>query len=81
MMKDAMVITIAHRLETVLDYDRVLVLDGGRVVEFDEPRVLLVDEEKYPNGAFRAMCRKSPHWGTGLFERVVRGDDLIRLPN
>lgn len=77
LMKDAMIITIAHRLETVLDYDKVLVLDAGRVVEFDEPRVLLVDEEKYPEGAFRAMCKKSPHWGTGLFERVVRGEGIM----
>lgn len=39
--KDSTVLTIAHRLNTVMDYDRVLVLDGGRVVEFDEPEVLI----------------------------------------
>ena len=31
------VITIAHRLETIIDYDRVLVLDNGCVAEFDHP--------------------------------------------
>ncbi|KNE57701.1 hypothetical protein AMAG_04560 [Allomyces macrogynus ATCC 38327] len=31
--KDALILTIAHRLRTVLDYDRLLVLDAGRVVE------------------------------------------------
>ena len=40
---DATVITIAHRLNTILDSDRVLVMDAGRVVECDSPQVLLQD--------------------------------------
>ena len=39
--KDSTVLTIAHRLNTIMDYDKVLVMDQGRVVEFDKPRVLL----------------------------------------
>ena len=39
--KDSTVITIAHRLNTIMDYDKVLVLDGGRVAEFDTPKVLI----------------------------------------
>nr|CAH8871416.1 unnamed protein product [Trichobilharzia regenti] len=35
------VLTIAHRLNTVLDYDRVLVLEEGQVKELDSPKVLL----------------------------------------
>lgn len=39
----ATLVAIAHRLNTVMDYDRILVLDGGRVVEFGEPQALLAD--------------------------------------
>jgi len=39
--KDSTVITIAHRLNTIIDYDKLLVLDGGRVAEFDKPEVLI----------------------------------------
>ena len=42
--KHCTVITIAHRLNTIIDYDRVLVLENGQVVEFDEPEILLQNE-------------------------------------
>ena len=45
------VLTIAHRLHTIADSDRVLVLHAGEVREFAPPAELLAD----PNGAFRGM--------------------------
>ncbi|KAG7137733.1 Metal resistance protein YCF1 like [Verticillium longisporum] len=35
------IITVAHRINTILDSDRVVVLDKGEVVEFDSPKALL----------------------------------------
>ncbi|KAI9844589.1 MAG: hypothetical protein M1838_002113 [Thelocarpon superellum] len=46
------IITIAHRLHTVIDYDRILVLDRGKVQEYQHPWMLLQDE----NSLFRALC-------------------------
>ncbi|KAJ4815042.1 Multidrug Resistance associated Protein 1 [Rhynchospora pubera] len=42
--KDLTVVTIAHRISTVLDMDHILVLDHGTLVEQGNPRVLLKDE-------------------------------------
>merc|ERR1719401_1571712 len=40
----ATVLTIAHRLNTIMDYDKILVLEQGRVLEYDAPSALLADE-------------------------------------
>ncbi|XP_038673881.1 multidrug resistance-associated protein 4 [Scyliorhinus canicula] len=39
------VLTIAHRLNTIIDSDRILVLDAGRVAEYAEPYVLLENKD------------------------------------
>ncbi|KAJ9111103.1 hypothetical protein QFC19_001302 [Naganishia cerealis] len=52
---DACVITIAHRLDTVIDYDRLMVLSDGKIVEFDTPWALIQKE----GGAFRSFCEQS----------------------
>lgn len=54
-VKGSTIITIAHRLQTIVDYDKVLVLDKGEVVEYDAPWELLSKE----NSTFRGMCEMS----------------------
>ncbi|KAF3925946.1 hypothetical protein ABW20_dc0106339 [Dactylellina cionopaga] len=49
------VMTIAHRLNTIVDYDRVLVLDHGEVKEYDHPWTLLQKKDSL----FRDMCANS----------------------
>ncbi|CAF3348753.1 unnamed protein product [Rotaria sp. Silwood2] len=39
--KECTVLTVAHRLRTVIDSDRIMVLSYGKLVEFDSPQVLL----------------------------------------
>lgn len=41
MFKDRTIITIAHRINTILDSDRILVLAHGEVAEFDTPSALV----------------------------------------
>lgn len=58
---ESTLLTIAHRLLTIIDYDRVLVLDQGRIVENDTPYSLIQS-----NGIFRSMCEQSGEFNTLL---------------
>jgi len=50
---ESTILTIAHRLRTVIDYDKVLVLDQGHIVEYGAPSELLHD----PNSVFFGLCK------------------------
>jgi len=41
------IITIAHRIQTLMDYDKVAVFEAGKVVEFDSPQELLKKPSKF----------------------------------
>lgn len=53
--KHCTILCIAHRLRTILNYDRILVLEAGEVVEFDTPKNLFNNVD----GVFRSMCNNS----------------------
>ncbi|KAK4690967.1 hypothetical protein P7C71_g5935, partial [Lecanoromycetidae sp. Uapishka_2] len=54
-VKESTIITIAHRLQTIIDYDKVLVLDKGKLIEYDAPWELISKE----GSIFRGMCEMS----------------------
>eukprot|EP01133_Synstelium_polycarpum_P002439 gene2439-2772_t len=49
------VLTIAHRINTIIDSDKVMVLDKGELVEFDSPEEL----QKRPNSIFYSLVKSS----------------------
>ncbi|KYN05538.1 hypothetical protein ALC62_03529 [Cyphomyrmex costatus] len=54
--KECTVITIAHRLNTIIDSNRIIVMENGHIVEFGCPYELLHDN---PNGYFSQMVEKT----------------------
>ncbi|KAF0299676.1 ATP-binding cassette sub-family C member Sur [Amphibalanus amphitrite] len=64
--RDSTVITIAHQIATVLDYDLLLVLDGGRLAEQGPPKQLA----KKRDGLFAGMLRAALDQGASLTERI-----------
>ena len=60
---DLTMLTIAHRLNTIIECDRVLVMDAGKIMEFDEPHRLLKDK----NGVFTSLVEQ-----TGAAAKLLR---------
>ncbi|KAF8507555.1 multidrug resistance-associated ABC transporter [Gautieria morchelliformis] len=61
------IMTIAHRLRTVVDYNRVMLLDEGRIVEFDSPAMLLSD----PNSQFYSLCKATGQTEFSMLRRMA----------
>lgn len=52
--KGKTLLCIAHRLKTIIDYDRICVMDAGQIAELDTPANLYNQ-----GGIFRGMCERS----------------------
>ncbi|XP_014299326.1 ATP-binding cassette sub-family C member 4 isoform X1 [Microplitis demolitor] len=59
------VMTVAHRLNTIMDSDKVLVMEKGRMVEFDHPYVLL----KNDHGHFTSLVKQT---GRAMTDQLIR---------
>ncbi|XP_078738356.1 ATP-binding cassette sub-family C member 3-like, partial [Lampetra fluviatilis] len=68
------VLTIAHRLHTVMDYTRILVLDAGRIVEFDSPGSLMERRGVFYRMARDAGIGHADHAGIGHAGHAGTGD-------
>ncbi len=72
--KECTVLTIAHRLVTIANYDKVVVMDNGRVAEYDSPYKLLVEhigDEQITNtkSVFAEMVKST---GKGMAKKIFQ---------
>ncbi|KAH1013756.1 hypothetical protein HUJ04_002706 [Dendroctonus ponderosae] len=65
---DCTVLTIAHRLITIMDSDKVLVMDGGEAIEFDYPHILLQN----PHGVFYGLVKEAGKAGAEQLAKIAR---------
>lgn len=65
---DYTIICVAHKLNTIVDFDKVAVIDKGKLAEFASPKALLRD----PKSIFAELYRKSEHGSSDAAAAVPR---------
>lgn len=69
--KTCTMLIIAHRLNTIIDCDRILVLDSGQVLEYDTPEELLLNE----GSSFSKMVKSTGAANAEYLRRLVLGEE------
>nr|XP_023015460.1 probable multidrug resistance-associated protein lethal(2)03659 [Leptinotarsa decemlineata] len=69
---DCSVFTIAHRLHTVMDSDKILVMNAGTVEEYDHPYILLQNE----NGVLRSLVEATGYSTSKHLESIAEENYL-----
>lgn len=64
------ILTIAHRLRSVIDYDYILVMENGHIVEFDRPQALLSYQSKFSN-----MCKAAGTQEFNILRRIANNNN------
>ncbi|KAJ8313002.1 hypothetical protein KUTeg_010375, partial [Tegillarca granosa] len=81
--EDCTVLSIAHRINTVLDYDRVMVLDKGKLIEFDSPATLLNDKRStfYSMAKDAGLVSEESNSGVGISKKTQKSKGNPKSPN
>lgn len=76
--KEFTVITVAHRLHTIMDSDRVLVMDAGSAKEYDIPHNLMLDESSIFRGMVEATgpqeCEQLKKVAAQKFDELMKNE-------
>jgi ABC-type multidrug transport system fused ATPase/permease subunit len=74
--RNSTIITIAHRLETIIDYDVILVLEKGNIVEFGSPANLLSKDPENENAWFARMVQEM---GPEAADRLKKRTEILSV--
>ncbi|XP_025017235.1 multidrug resistance-associated protein 4-like isoform X2 [Tetranychus urticae] len=75
--KDCTVLTVAHRLNTIIDMDKILLIDAGQVLEYGEPYLLLKQE----TGHFKSLVSKTGSSYSNMLFKAAQKSYFIKHPN
>ena len=68
-------LTISHRLDTIMDYDVVLVMNSGKAAEFGPPHELLENEE----GVFSELVRNTGKESANALKSIASNASLSQM--